>query len=89
MTFADELGIDLPVARPSVRSSAVNKCNRDVKNAPGIHFDIIGKLGTLAEDTSKPGEMQLAAALFALMIYASLRFCDIRDVSDLWRQKPH
>ena len=84
MAFGEAMGISFPVDHPAVRSAARVDSLRVAKTAQAVPLNFIERLEALASsDNTKPG-LQLAASILCLMIFASLRFSDLRDVSDLW-----
>ena len=84
MAFGEAMGIRFPAEHPAVRAAAVTRKLRATKTAPAIPLALIGKLEALACDDSAKQGVQLAASIFCLMVFASLRFSDIRDVAQLW-----
>ena len=84
VAFSEALGIGRPVDRPAARAAAITRRIKPTKTAEGIPFALIRKLEQLASDTNQAEGLQLAASLFFLMIMASLRFADIRDVLEIW-----
>ena len=78
------LGICLSADRPAVRAAAAVRRTKTVKSAAGVPYALVVKLEECASDPARPAGMQLAAALFSLMTFASLRFADAKDVMEFW-----
>ena len=83
MPFGESMGIGFPVSHPAVCSAAKVSRLKPTKSAPGVPFGFLEKLEAISADDGQPQGRQLAAALFCLMTFASLRFAEIRDVSHL------
>ena len=84
LAFGEAIGICFCIDHPAVRAAGVTRRTKVVKAAPSVPYDLVIKLEECAADPSRPGGMQLSAALSSLMIFASLRFADTKDVLEFW-----
>ena len=84
VSFGDAAGVDFAAERPAVRAESTARRIRAAESAAGVPIDLARKMGWAATDSSRPAEMQSMAALFLLLIFAPLRFSDIRDVTEIW-----
>ena len=87
MAFGEALGVRFPIDHPAVAAAAANRRTKSVKSAEPIPFQLVVKLEHLATQEGISDGLKLAASIFRLMIFASLRFCDIRGVSKFWKSK--
>ena len=84
MAFGEAMGISFPVDHPAVRAAARVERTRVAKTAQAVPLDFIRRLEVLACNSTAAEGLQLCASIFCLMVFASLRFSDLRDVSELW-----
>ena len=84
LAFGEAIGVCFSIDHPAIRAASIMSKRKGAKSAAGAPWTLVEALERCAADQSRPDGMQLAAALFSLMIYASLRFAGIRDVSELW-----
>ena len=84
LAFSDAIGIDLPVHEPAVRAASTVARSKPPKSAEGMPLEFVQMLQKSASDPSFPEGAQLSASFFCLMTFASLRFSDTKDLSDLW-----
>ena len=84
MAFGDAMGVKFPVDHPAAMAAAAEKRNISAKTASEMPLTLIEKLEATACDNAAPQGLQLAASIFCLMVFDSLRFADIRDAAELW-----
>ena len=84
LAFSEALGIDLPVHAPAVRAAALAARSKPPKSAEGMPLELVLALQHSANDPNLLGGVRLAASFFCLMTFASLRFSDTKDLTDLW-----
>ena len=82
--FSEALGIPFPIHHPTVVRAARAKRTKALRQAPMMPLELILKLECTAVSNANPSGLRLYCSLFCLMTFASLRFSDLRQVTDLW-----
>ena len=85
LSVGDALIIVLVVGHPAVKAASGAYRVRPPRSEPPISFGLIGKLGDTSYNAPRGIEgKRLEVSLLLLMIYASLRLSDTKDVADIW-----
>ena len=86
--FDEILNLTLPLERPAVVALTTrdrSEAPRQVKQAPMLTLELIIDLENLATDKQRPLGMRFYASAYLLMVFASLRFSDVKAVFEIWR----
>ena len=87
IVYSGALDFPFPVKHPDIKSSVRVSGERTTKKAPMAPYEFVVILERVASGNSQLEGFRLFRALFLIMIFASLRFPETIDVSDLRRTK--
>ena len=83
--FTSILGIEWPLTYPGVYVASLKPKLVKEGQAPLPPYEFVLALEKAADSTKENPGIRLFAALFSLMTFASLRYCDALDVQYLWK----
>ena len=82
--ISEVFGLDWRLNHPAVIRNSRATRRRVVRQAPFVPFELASKFEATAADVRAPLGIRLACSYMTLMLLASLRFSDLRQVSEFW-----
>ena len=86
--FDEILSLNLPLDHPAIVVLTTRDRSgvpKQVKQAPMLELQLILDLEKLTVDRERPFGMRFYASAYLLMVFASLRFSDVKAIFDIWR----
>ena len=86
--FGEILTLSLPLDHPAVVALTTRDRSdvpKPVKQAPMLNLELLIDLERLTMDKERPLGMRFYASAYLLMVFASLRFSDVKAIFEIWR----